>query len=271
MFLTVKEAIARGNRMVNYPVYAIMALSYCISIYLIYLEILPVWFIGPTILIGFLSGWLYWSFMITKWRLWAFENVRNVHELEKRAVIEKLIWPANSFFEKTEIRSAAEREKWKILQEKFRQEDVFLDDFDVPVETRIYYSRIATAINFGVGIGLTGFGLYGLIIKGEYIFEGIMVALGLFMIYTGSKQAIASEAQIILNNKGIQTASADFAEWKDVYGEEVQIDSSGKHTKEYLVYLHPKGLQKIDLSQLKTDSQSLSHLLNVYRLRSKGK
>lgn len=271
MFLTVKEAIARGKRMVNYPVYAIMALGYCIPIFLIYIGILPLWSILPGIFIGFLSGWLYWSFMITKWRLWAFENVRNVHELEKRAVLANLIWPANSFFEKTEIRSAAEREKWKILQAKFRQEDVISDDFNVPVETSIYYSRIATTINFVVGIGLTGFGLYGVIIRGEYLFEGILAVSGLFMIYNGFKQAIAKEAQIILNSKGIQTASVGFAEWKDVYGEEVQIDKSGKHTKEYLVYLHPKGLQKIDLSQLKTDSQSLSHLLNVYRLRSTGK
>jgi hypothetical protein len=51
--------------------------------------------------------------MITKWRLWAFENVRNVHELKERAVQAKLIWPDHSIFEKMEIRSASDKERWR--------------------------------------------------------------------------------------------------------------------------------------------------------------
>jgi hypothetical protein len=50
--------------------------------------------------------------MITKWRVWAFENVRNVHELKKRAIQEKLISADSSIFEKTEIRT--ERQEIKV-------------------------------------------------------------------------------------------------------------------------------------------------------------
>lgn len=141
MELSVDEAIKKGKRMVNYPVMAISLLLLAICFYFGYTETLPAWIFPAGFGFAFLSGWIWWSFMITKWRLWAFENVRNVHELKKRAIQEKLIWPDSSIFEKTEIRSAAEKEKWAILQDKFKKEDYFDEDHSLSRETVIYYSK----------------------------------------------------------------------------------------------------------------------------------
>jgi hypothetical protein len=69
-------------------------------------------------LFEFVFAWLIWLFMITKWRIWAFQNVRNVHELKKRAIIEILIWEVGNFFEKTEIRSNHDKIKLKQLEVK---------------------------------------------------------------------------------------------------------------------------------------------------------
>lgn len=74
-----------------------------------------------TILISIGLGWLYWSFMITKWRLWAFENVDDVYELESEAVEQNLIWKEGSIFEKTEIRTKEEQKQWEIILKRFEE------------------------------------------------------------------------------------------------------------------------------------------------------
>ena len=126
--VSVDEAIARGKRILNYPI-AIIQLTIiltCIGLMSFYNP--PNWVLLTGALSTFVIPWIYWSFMITKWRIWAFENVRNVHELKQLAIKEKLIWPDGSVFEKTEIRTSAEKEKLNALQSKFKENDVFIDD-----------------------------------------------------------------------------------------------------------------------------------------------
>lgn len=110
-FVSVDEAISKGHKVVNFPVMAINAGVVALTVYLGVQKLIPIWgyFIG--LILGFVLSWLWWSFKIAKWRVWAFENVRNVHELKKRAIQERLIWPDGHFFEKTEIWSAADRER----------------------------------------------------------------------------------------------------------------------------------------------------------------
>jgi hypothetical protein len=124
--ISIDKAIAKGHIMINYPVVIIMWGTIAGCFYLGNQKIAPFWIIPMGFVLGFILAWLYWSIMITKWRLWAFENVCNVHELKERAVQEKLIWPDHSIFEKTEIRSASDKERWRLLQTKFDKDDEFI-------------------------------------------------------------------------------------------------------------------------------------------------
>ena len=101
--ISVDKAINRGHLIVNVPVFVSIIGCPALALYLSRQNLIPDWGIGIAFLIGFVLAWLIWSFMITKWRIWAFENVRNVHELKKRAIQEKLIWNEGNIFEKTEI------------------------------------------------------------------------------------------------------------------------------------------------------------------------
>ena len=87
--VTVDEAIAKGHRMVNYPVFVIMIGISGLTLYLGSQNFIPEWCIPVGFILSFGLAWLWWSIMITRWRLWAFDNVRNVHELKK---IQLLIW-----------------------------------------------------------------------------------------------------------------------------------------------------------------------------------
>lgn len=52
---------------------------------------------------GFFLGWLAWSVLVPRWRLWAYERVQDISELKTYAVDAKIIWPEGHFFERTEI------------------------------------------------------------------------------------------------------------------------------------------------------------------------
>ena len=94
--ITVDKAIKRGHLVINVPVFFLMMGTPCLAMYLFSEKLIPDWGIAVSFLIGFLFAWLYWSYGITKWRIWAFEYVRNVHELKKKAIQQGLVWKDKS-------------------------------------------------------------------------------------------------------------------------------------------------------------------------------
>lgn len=72
----------------------------------------------PTFLGGFFLGWLAWSILVPRWRLWAYQRVANIDELKFHAAASQLIWPEGHFFERTEIASKKVRKELKALEAK---------------------------------------------------------------------------------------------------------------------------------------------------------
>jgi hypothetical protein len=101
----------------------------------------------------------FWSRRTTRWKLWAFENVKNVHELKQLARRAALYANYGSFLDKITIQTKNEREQWANLQSKFNRTDVFEDDVEVPSQTVIYFSTGSRTILtiFYLGIGAVAF------------------------------------------------------------------------------------------------------------------
>jgi hypothetical protein len=117
--ITVEEAIQRGHVTVNYPVMGVFLLP------------LPLFWFAPNAsdviwlvvaVITFVAAWSWWSWRLPKWRVWALENVDDLDGLISRAVSEKLMWPPGHFFEKTEIKSKALRERERTILQQRRSE-----------------------------------------------------------------------------------------------------------------------------------------------------
>ncbi|TRX30150.1 hypothetical protein FNW52_20410 [Flavobacterium sp. ZT3R18] len=269
--ISVDEAIKKGHRMVNYPSMLIMFAVLGITIYCGIQNYLPKWTIPVGIILSFILSWLYWSFAITKWRIWSFENVRNVHELKKRAIQEKLIWKDGSLFEKTEIRKESEIEKLNSLQEKFKQTDlieIFKDDLSIPKETIIYFAKMKNYIEMGIMlIGVFG-GIF-LFTKSEnqYWGIGLIIVCG-YLAYLEFREATNTEPQIIINQKGIKTISTKFYNWESIENEEVIMENSGKYSHFYLTYDFPNGTEKIMIDDYGTEHYDLQKLLKTYRGRN---
>ncbi|QDH72017.1 hypothetical protein [Brevundimonas sp. M20] len=66
---------------------------------------------AASLLISWPASWLTWSFLVTRWRLWAYERVENLDELKAVAVEAKLIWPEGHARERTEIRSPSQKQR----------------------------------------------------------------------------------------------------------------------------------------------------------------
>ena len=275
--LTVHKAIEKGHRMVNYPLFPIMIIGFGITGYLsVVLE--NVWIFPIGFVLTFLLMWLWWSFQITKWRIWAFENCRNVHELKRRAINQKLIWPDGSRFEKTEIRTKNQKDKLKTIKRKFDKEDeieIIEDDKSVPTETKIYYSKLALAIYWVMGLGLFLYGFYLAIEVGIYGY--FLVACSSFLIYTANKKSKITEPYIIINSKGIKTLNTAFTAWENIKTIETELRGSGKQSKWHLeVEFKNKNSSgefgdNIEINDLSKSPKKIQKLIKLYQQRNRMK
>jgi len=270
--VTVDEAISKGHRMVNYPV-SIPSIMIFVITYYFYIEYqIPIWGILVCFAAAAISALLLRSYVIVKWQIWAFDNVRNVHELKKRAIQERLIRSNKSIFEKNSIfLSTSDKEKLSSLKIKFDQDDFFQDDLNVSDETIIYYSRSKNYTQMAIMIGCLVFGIYFLLMSNSYIVGTILTIIGAYFGNKEYKEAKNKEPQIIINEKGIKTISTDFYSWNEIKNENVIFEGSGKHPSFYLIYDYPFGSEKLKINDYDTDLSSLNKLLIVYRGRSKMK
>jgi len=124
--VTIDEAIARGRRIVNWPVRGLLAtpaVLYIVGCHTLGALVGPQTFdlaIGLSLGVCFVAAWLWWSFQVPKWRLWAYERVEDIPELKRRAILAQLIWPDGSVFGRTEIKSASHAARERELEQRPR-------------------------------------------------------------------------------------------------------------------------------------------------------
>jgi len=122
--LSVERAVSIGQVVVNVPVMILM--------------FIPPWWEwwrggspevleGPVahsilkaFLLGFVAAWLWWSFILPRWRLWVYERVEDIAELKRQAIASRLTWPDGSFFALTEIETMAQRARRKAFERRER-------------------------------------------------------------------------------------------------------------------------------------------------------
>lgn len=255
--VTVEEALSIGRwKLKHLPM--IVTFSFIIvGIILSYANIFDGWVIALGFLLGFLSGWLVWSYYVNEWKIWALENVRNVHTLQRKAVEEKLIWEKGSWLEKTEFKNYNQKQKLEQLETKFLEKDIFKDDISVPKETIIFYSRISIIFLSIFYLLITSLGIYLLIDK-SYL-GLVFVVFGLYLSYDQIKKLRDQEPQIIINDKGIKLKGVKLISWNNINDERIFTGSSTN----YLAFNN----EMIDIGDLNVKFKDLEHLLHVYRVR----
>jgi hypothetical protein len=270
--ITVNEAISKGRfTLILVPIIILFG-CFFVSIFLVIEKYFEGWIVVVGFLVGFLLAWLFWSFSVTKWRIWAFENVRNVHELKRKAIQNNLIHKDGSWFEKTEIRNHEQKQKLKYLEKKFLEKDVYHDDINVPKETTIGYSKGQMAFGLVAGFGFLAYSVYAYFVK-DFNSIQILIFLGIaiFFLFFNGKKLLSKKNQILINSKGIQFEKTDFMNWEFISNERIDIRRSGKYVHHYLILDFHSQQQEIRIDELNTSYNKLDHLLQVYRVRFEKK
>lgn len=274
--LTVKQAIYIGHLMINVPIMLIFwGLTIGPVLFLSVSDIAKLFVLLLSLVLAFVATWLYWSLMITQWRLWAFERVDNAYELMQIAVEQRLIWPAGSIFEKTEIRTRRQQAKWHALQHKIAQAawaiGVQAHDPAISVETISRYAKGASVLKLIVYL----FGLIlvlGVVTSGPYKdllgYLPVLLLVWIYVVYVEYIKIVNREPQIILNHKGIWTTKAGFHPWSSIRDESVVLDSGATGEYTYLRYSHRGRTISIRIDDHDISANVLARRLMIYRFQS---
>jgi len=271
--VSVDDALHKGIRNIVYPRASLLVLSIASPIFLRAADLIPQSYIFWGIPLGLLVTWLYWAVASTKWKVWAYDSVRNVHELQKRAIKEGIITEEGSFWDSISIKSADDKQKLYELQSKFEVPDVFIDDLQVPGETQIFYSKRKSMFGLMMGLLLLLGGIVMMIYaRNAQAVPGIfLIAIGGFLAFNEVRHLTSSQAQIIINAEGIETAKEPFRPWADICDEDVITEHHGKSTTHNFVYSYDGGSEDINLGPMDITRHALEHLLLVYRGRNEQK
>jgi hypothetical protein len=121
--ISVEAAIRRGLLYVNGPVVLLMFAPMLLSLALF--NRMTRAFGSDTyafitfcviFVVGFVLAWLWWSYAVPRWRLWAYERVEDIAALKVRAVQVGLTWPDGHVFERTEFKSATAAKRQQELE-----------------------------------------------------------------------------------------------------------------------------------------------------------
>lgn len=220
---------------------------------------------------AFIIAWLYWGTSVVRWKLWAFENVRNVHELKQRAILEQVIPKDKGFLNKTEIWTSIQRDKWQSLQHKFDIPDLFEDDYTVAEETGIYYSKWQKLFMSVVMSVIAFTGLYLLTTNADRLIPIILIVVGALLTAGSLMQFFDRRAQIMISNQGITTIKKGFFSWEDISEEKLILERRGKQLIYYLTFNHPGGSFKTSVTGLDANHTKIDKLLRLYRSRHEAK
>lgn len=266
--VTVSEAIRRGKRIITYPSRLMIFLPiFCSIHFAATYKNLSILIIG--IALGIILPFAYKFVIITRWKIWAFENVRNVHQLRRKAYDEGLTFSQDNinFFE---YRSANQKKELEKLDQKFLQEDVFQEDVLFPKEMIIHFSIFKTIFNIILwGIALC----FGISFFNKDPRALIIVLFAFYFLFLKSKNLVNREPQILISNVGIQLENEKLISWKNIIDERLVVKPYygsypiGKIRKKYLSFSTENSNHYILINPLDISFANLENALQEYRIR----
>lgn len=132
--ITVQRAIYRGLRTVSLPSKVILILGTAACVLLLIVNFS--WWHFLYIPFGVLLSSLYSMYAAARWRLWAYEYVGDIHQLQRSAELAGLLFRKSH--ERIGLVSRQQKEKLKTLLLRFSEEPVFIDDYSIPDHVSIY-------------------------------------------------------------------------------------------------------------------------------------
>ncbi len=274
--VTVDSAIKKGRWLLFWlPLFVFLGaggLLACIFLYLIAGDVIWINIVCTLaiLLLPVILTAVYYFFMLPRWRIWAFSNVRNVHELKQRAILGQIYPKDNSFWWRLEIKSAAQIDTLENLEQRFDQPDVFEEDYSIPFQTTYSYPKSDKFIFLLFALGNLAVAIFMFDVKRtDQIFVCLIAFAGAVALGVSAyKRFRATEPQLIISNDGITSKENGFHGWDEIQNEQVFWVSAGRASYYGLSYELNGETIKMSLRDLTgLSSYKVDHVLRTYRGR----
>lgn len=100
--------------------------------------------------LSFLVSWFAWSIQCPRWRVWAYRRVDDIGALKSSAVSAGLIWPEGHFFQRTELRTAAQSAELIRLEDAGVMRKLTATDNAAPHQNPTPFRTAVKALVFGL-------------------------------------------------------------------------------------------------------------------------
>lgn len=225
--------------------------------------------------LGFVTGlavsWLWWSYIIPHWRIWAFNSVSEDDwvDLQNKAIQYRLIWPTHSSFNQTEIRSPEIEQQIAYIDERILElrevEDIKLD-LELPDQSlyflntkRFGFTVVLFLLMIVSGIVMCLENWLGLIV----VLSALLVGYPLLPYFSFLRER---EPLLIIDEQGIKAnlGKTPHLAWKEI--ESIYISDDARE----LIFYKKNDAEtirfKLDYIDVPTKNQLLS-LIKVYSER----
>lgn len=265
--ITVEQALKKGLWHVKVPLVLIFGGFLAACTIVAYFTGIELYYgILTGFVLGGLAAFLLSSYLTARWRIWAFTNVDDVHELRQAAIAEQLMPADGSWFGKNELISITVKAQLLELGSRFSEPYAFNDDYTLPDEVVLYKYPYTLIIIGGVTIL---FGCVTFMISATAGSALILTGVGILMLNQKFVKATPGKNPFItIGNKGIAIEQGELHGWKDVRNERIVWERTGKNRYYYLIFDHHGGSERINLTNAGIKTSYLNHLLYVYRHRN---
>lgn len=263
--VSVDKALTRGKWLcIALPIFFFLA---PIAVFFFLSNYIQTWLVVPLgLLTGILLSFICWGFTVVHWKIWAYSNVRNLHELKKRAIAEKLIHHDRSFFNRFEIMSQSQRKALMELEARFEISDTLTDDTAVPSATYIYISTYKIYEKTGIAAILLSASPYIYFYSENVKHKPVAyftLPVGLFFVYQAIKMYRTKKPQLILDEEGIRIPDKGLMQWRGIYNDNIVTENK----EPVLTFFYQGNAIKIEIENLKIKEKELRHLIHVYKAR----
>jgi hypothetical protein len=267
---SVEQLINRAHWLITYPS-TLLSIGIWLNIYFAFRDTdASMWLLFFIIPGSVLPSLMYAGMATNQWRIWAFTLTDDVHELERRAIEDKIIYPESSIFRHLEIWLGNSRNDWQSITKRFNETKQGTVGNVLPEEYCVYFDKrsLFSALVLMLAVLLLSIYVAFFVISENQgrilllVLYGIFFAV--FIVPTYMKtQTVAP--QIVMNTRGISTCQTPFYTWDQV--SEERAEYLWKEGRSCLHFHCPQGHIKIPLRDLSTDLKTLNYNMKVYRAR----
>jgi hypothetical protein len=177
---------------------------------------------------GVVLSWLYTLVAIPRWKAVAYSRVRNVHQLQRAAELERLISKKDSPADIHLLVGFDLAIRLRELEARFLEPDVVDDGADIPADTPVFRKESFSLL----------------------------------------RKRTPREPVAVLSEHGIETGTTAFIPWTSIRDERVALKDFGSDNRFCLAYSYPGGHASVSVEECTVTPGEIDHLLVVYRARA---